>query len=120
MQELALETQQRQWGHCGGVASSARASAVTVFLRVFTRRPLTAPRAPHAPPQGHSTRADGTTFVHKYLHSGNFLLKHTSRTKNLMEMWRVGYEFQVREVRLPVLPGELGGPASLCCLCSSG
>lgn len=48
------------------------------------------------PPQGNYTHIDGTYFIHKYLNSGNFLLKHNARTRRLMEMWRVGYEFQVR------------------------
>ncbi|KAI8476746.1 MAG: hypothetical protein J3K34DRAFT_400314 [Monoraphidium minutum] len=45
--------------------------------------------------QGDYTRSDGTSFAHHFLNSGNFLLRSNARTRHMMEMWRLGYEFQV-------------------------
>lgn len=45
------------------------------------------------------TRADNTSFTHRYLNSGNFLLRHNRRTRAMMDMWRAGYEFQVGGAR---------------------
>ena len=46
-------------------------------------------------PQGNYSRADGAVISHRFLNSGNFLLKSNGRTRRMMDMWRAGFEFQV-------------------------
>jgi len=43
-----------------------------------------------------STRDDGTHYLNKYLNSGNFFLRSNARTKQMMEVWALGYLFQSR------------------------
>lgn len=46
--------------------------------------------------EANQTREDGSPYLNRYLNSGNFFMLSNERTRKMMDMWTLGYKFQVR------------------------